>query len=322
MPSARFRVTLDAPPAPPTGLHATPGDASVHLTWNASPEPDLTGYRVHRSTVAGGPYTPIASPSAPVHDDAGLANGVTVYYVVTARDAHSESAYSAEVAATPVAGVLPAEVRYTPASIRGECIVRVDHTCPDWVYATAELPAGYDPSTIVVATVRLGGSVAPDPAHHPLVDSDQDGLPELQLRFPFAQARTLLTVGVNTISLSGSAGGKDFLGHGTLSASALDVKLRMTPRTLNRSSLGQVVQGRLDFIDPVYAADVATASLRLNETVPIERVVSSNGLRLTVKFDRDAVVAILPLGDEVEVRVSGTVGGVPFLAVDHIRVIQ
>jgi subtilase family serine protease/flagellar hook assembly protein FlgD/fibronectin type 3 domain-containing protein len=322
MPSARFRVLLDAPPAPPTGLHATPGDGSVHLTWNASPEADLTGYRVHRSTVAGGPYTPIASPGEPVYDDTGLANGVTVHYVVTARDAHSESAYSAEVAATPVPAVLPAEVRYTPASIRGECIVRVDHTCPTWLYATAELPAGYDPSTIVVATVRLGGEVAPDPNHHPLVDSDQDGILEMQLRFRFSQARTLLTVGVNTLSLSGSVEDKAFRGQGTLSASALDVKLRMTPRTLNRSSQGQTVQARLDFVDPVYAADVVTATLRLNETVPIERVVSSQGLRLTVKFNRDAVVAVLPLGDEVEVRVSGTVGGVPFVAVDHIRVIQ
>ena len=133
--------------------------------------------------------------------------------------------------------------------------------------------------------------------------------------------RPLLAVGNTTLSLSGRAGGKDFRGEDTLTATPLEVKLRITPRPLRRTNQATPVQARLEFMDPVYAADVDTASIRLNETLPIEQVVSSSGLRLTVRFNHAAVLALLPLGDSIEVRVSGTVGGVPFVAVDFIPVV-
>src|SRR6185503_2243592 len=46
------------PPNAPTGLAATPGNAQVTLTWNASAS--ATGYNVKRSTTPGGPYAVIA----------------------------------------------------------------------------------------------------------------------------------------------------------------------------------------------------------------------------------------------------------------------
>ena len=49
----RFDVLVDPAPAAPTGLRAVAGDARVHLDWNASPEPDVTGYRVYRALDAG-----------------------------------------------------------------------------------------------------------------------------------------------------------------------------------------------------------------------------------------------------------------------------
>jgi hypothetical protein len=56
--------------------------------------------------------------------------------------------------------------------------------------------------------------------------------------------------------------------------------------------------------------------------VPVKRVVVNKGRDLVVKFDRSAVIGVLPLGDEVEVRVTGTLQGLPFVGVDHIRVIE
>src|SRR5262249_38040300 len=69
--------------------------------------------------------------------------------------------------------------------------------CPKWVLVNIELPAGYDPGTISVASVRLSGSVAPDPSYQKLVDGDQDGVAELQVRFSLDKLRPLLVVGVN-----------------------------------------------------------------------------------------------------------------------------
>ena len=60
-PTWRFDVLVDPPPAAPTGLRAVAGDARVRLDWNASPEPDVTGYRVYRSTTAGGPHAFVAA---------------------------------------------------------------------------------------------------------------------------------------------------------------------------------------------------------------------------------------------------------------------
>ena len=99
---------VDAPPAPPTGLSATPASTQVALNWDGNTEPDLAGYNVYRSTTQAGPYTKINGALLPTSDytDTGLANGVTYYYVVTAEDTGAnESGYSSEVSATP--DVLP-----------------------------------------------------------------------------------------------------------------------------------------------------------------------------------------------------------------------
>jgi hypothetical protein len=93
-----------APPASPTGLVATPGDASAHLSWNANGEANLAGYHVYRSLASGTGYsrrttTPIVANS---YDDTGLTNGTHYYFVVTAINTlPSESGYSNEVVILP-----------------------------------------------------------------------------------------------------------------------------------------------------------------------------------------------------------------------------
>ena len=89
-----------APPAAPTGLAATAGNAQVALTWSSVS--GATSYNVKRSTVSGGSYTVVASNLAsPSYTDTGLTNGTTYYYVVNATNTGGTSADSSEVSAVP-----------------------------------------------------------------------------------------------------------------------------------------------------------------------------------------------------------------------------
>jgi hypothetical protein len=87
-------------PAAPTGLSATPGNAQVSLTWNASS--GATGYYVKRST-SSGTEAQIATASATNYTDTNLANGTTYYYEVSAYNSYGPSGNSNEVSATPTA---------------------------------------------------------------------------------------------------------------------------------------------------------------------------------------------------------------------------
>jgi len=90
----------NAPPAPPTGVVASGGNGFVLLTWIASA--GATSYDVGRSTVAGGPYTPIAtSLTSPSYTDTGLANGTRYYYVVEAVNSAGRLGRSEEVSTIP-----------------------------------------------------------------------------------------------------------------------------------------------------------------------------------------------------------------------------
>jgi autotransporter-associated beta strand protein len=97
------------PPIPsvPTGLAAVAGSGQVSLSWASSAT--ATSYNVKRSTVNGGPYTTISSPTGTSFVDTGLSNGTTYYYVVSAVDMGGESANSVQISAT-TASTLPAVV--------------------------------------------------------------------------------------------------------------------------------------------------------------------------------------------------------------------
>lgn len=98
--SAEASATPGGPPEAPTGLRAVAGtNQTIALTWNATP--NTSRYQVDRSLVSGGPYSVAASPVATNFTDAGLANGVTYYYVVSAVNDQGMSPNSSEVAATP-----------------------------------------------------------------------------------------------------------------------------------------------------------------------------------------------------------------------------
>jgi len=87
--------------AAPGNLTATAAYTQASLSWSGSLQ--AASYTVYRSTSSGGGYSQIASGITDTsYTDFGLIDGRTYYYVVTAVDAHgNESAYSAEVSATP-----------------------------------------------------------------------------------------------------------------------------------------------------------------------------------------------------------------------------
>jgi fibronectin type 3 domain-containing protein len=101
--STEISATPVAPPAAPTGVTATPGNARVTLSWPAVT--GATSYKVQRSTTNGSAYTDFAgnTVTALTLTNTGLTNGTTYYYVVFALNAGGSSAPSAQAAATPVA---------------------------------------------------------------------------------------------------------------------------------------------------------------------------------------------------------------------------
>lgn len=91
------------PPAPPSGLSASGGNQRVDLAWNASPEPDLAGYTVFRSTNGGSfvQLNPTLTTNT-AYADTGLVNGWTYAYYVRAEDqSENVSAPSGTVSAVP-----------------------------------------------------------------------------------------------------------------------------------------------------------------------------------------------------------------------------
>ncbi len=93
----------DTAPDAPINLQATVGHRRVDLTWDAVTEPDVAGYRVLR--LNGLSWDPITNTliSGTSISDAGLVNGVTYSYVVTAVDLNGQqSLNSTLVEATPI----------------------------------------------------------------------------------------------------------------------------------------------------------------------------------------------------------------------------
>ncbi|WP_273322502.1 fibronectin type III domain-containing protein [Vallitalea guaymasensis] len=93
-------IPLNEPPASPTGLTVKNSDKSVNLTWSNAE--GAFNYKIKRATTSGGPYTLVANNiTSTTYTDAGLTNGTSYYYVVSAVNTKGESENSTEVTALP-----------------------------------------------------------------------------------------------------------------------------------------------------------------------------------------------------------------------------
>ncbi len=88
------------PPAAPRGVFSVTGDRSAAIHWLANTERDVAGYHVYLSSCSSGPGCPYERIGTTGDVDfvaAGLSNGATYYFAVSAFDyAGNESRLSSE----------------------------------------------------------------------------------------------------------------------------------------------------------------------------------------------------------------------------------
>jgi hypothetical protein len=113
------------PPAAPTGVTATSGNAQVSLSWTASA--GASSYHVRRSTTSGSGYVQIAAPTITSYTDTGLVNGMTYYYVVSALNTAGESPNSTQVSAVPVNSAPDVTITIDPTNSK---------PISPWIYGT------------------------------------------------------------------------------------------------------------------------------------------------------------------------------------------
>lgn len=81
---------------------ALPSPYGVTLAWDHSPSPEVAGYRVHYGETSGNYSNSVAVGYVTTNRIAGLANGVTYYFAVTAYDMNGvESPFSNEISYRP-----------------------------------------------------------------------------------------------------------------------------------------------------------------------------------------------------------------------------
>ncbi|HBT83867.1 MAG TPA: hypothetical protein DEB35_10900, partial [Desulfuromonas sp.] len=104
---------------------------------------------------------------------------------------------------------------------------------------------------------------------------------------------------------------------------SLPVEIKFEPQSLNKGSQGNWVKVEIELPPGYQTSDIDLASIRLQGVVPIEPwPVIVQGKRVTVRFKRSDVIAVLPAGNDVPVHVTGKVGPVQFEGVDLIKVLE
>lgn len=91
-------------PTEPLNLVAFPGDGEVFLAWDPpwfDGNSPVLGYRIYRGTIPGGEVFLVDVGNVTVHNDPGLINGQTCYYMVSAVNAVGEGPLSNEANVTP-----------------------------------------------------------------------------------------------------------------------------------------------------------------------------------------------------------------------------
>lgn len=99
IPSSQVTLTPLAIPAAPASITATPANLAIDLSWSAPA--GAASYKIWRALTSKGPYTLLASQAGTTYHDAGLSNGTSYYYVVSAINASGEGPLTDESTAVP-----------------------------------------------------------------------------------------------------------------------------------------------------------------------------------------------------------------------------
>src|SRR3989440_149570 len=108
------------PPGAPQGLSASPGDATVTLTWSAPSSnggSPITNYRIYRGTTSNGETLKTTIGNVLTYTDTTVTNGVTYYYQVSAVNNVGEGPRSNEASATPSAPPPPPTPPSAPTNL-------------------------------------------------------------------------------------------------------------------------------------------------------------------------------------------------------------
>ena len=128
--SNEVSVTPRTVPTAPSITSATPGNGTMDLFW-AAPSNNgggsITNYTIYRGTSSGGEALLITVNNTLTYTDAGLANGQTYYYQVSAINSAGEGPRSVEVSATPA--TVPSPPRGLRA-VTGDAMVDLNWTAP------------------------------------------------------------------------------------------------------------------------------------------------------------------------------------------------
>ena len=204
-----------------------------------------------------------------------------------------------------------------------------------WLVAYIE-PVGFSPSDIDISSVRLAGSVSPDPRLTKVIDHDSNGLPELMVRFSSAVIDPLLTLGLNHLEVTASLmTGERCSGGDTVrvmdrqpSPPPTSTRVHLDPGVIH---LDRLATWLVAYIEPVgfSPSDIDISSVRLAGSVSpdprLTKVIDhdSNGLpELMVRFSSAVIDPLLTLGlNHLEVTAS-LMTGEPCSGSDTVRVMD
>jgi len=103
------------------------------------------------------------------------------------------------------------------------------------------------------------------------------------------------------------------------------LRVNFDPDTLNKKSQGRWVTTYITLPGGFDVKNIDIKKVRLchdDQSVPSAWGEKQDDGSLMIKFDREAVASILPLGDRVQVLITGNYSDIPFIGEDYIRVIS